>query len=534
MSEGSTLSMKSQEEGVIRTGAPRHDSEKPDAVRFDVRNMLRPTPVLQPVLPDSKALLAGHLHDVVSSLADYTEVRQIERSTTVARKSTYQTSPHVNYAELHAYHSILARFTLDINYCLSLLVRKDDSAEKRAEIKDEATQFAAHLLICCLDVILELLTGARDEPTAPQGARYLLMILATPWLLRPLNPLATEYSSWHDAQQGNNKQDICGRYEEEARLLLSQQSPGTRTPSSLRDRILALCIGRIANLPETVQKVFPRWFANMPVNAYVEITRAVQEANTKAIRNIPVQTEAKTEQVKQLHDRRFLSEMIGAANIEHFSEDNENLPWYSKKKTAWKLRTSCHTLQLLVVANDIRNDATARYSAQSGQTRASDDTYKPFPIDYFYTPLLDPEAGRLDISLDFELWDARKGKFTMCQYPFLLTLGTKARILEYDNERRKKDAVRQEWHASKGMSADPYFHLLVRREHIIDDSFKAIRQAVGSMSNVTSKKLRVHFDGEEAVDAGGPQKEWFLILTQKLFSEKLGVSPPLDTNLIEV
>jgi len=129
----------------------------------------------------------------------------------------------------------------------------------------------------------------------------------------------------------------------------------------------------------------------------------------------------------------------------------------------------------------------------------------------------------LDLSLDFELWDSKKNKFTMCQYPFLLTLGTKVRILEYDNERRKKDAVRQEWHASKGMSADPYFHLTVRREHIIEDSFKAIRQAVGSMSNVTSKKLRVHFDGEEAVDAGGPQKEWFLVLTQKLFSPELGL-----------
>jgi E3 ubiquitin-protein ligase HECTD2 len=405
---------------------------------------------------------------------------------------------------------------------LSLLVRKEDDAVKQAEIKDEALQFSASLLVCCLDVIFDMLTGAREDPIAPQGARYLLLLLATPWIHRPLTPLSTEYSRWHDTQQGQNKHDLCGRYEEEARILLLQQSSGKKTPSSLRDRILALCIGRIANLPETIQQVFPRWFANMPVNAYVEITRSIQEANTKTIRNIPLLPEAKTDQVKQLHDRRFLSQMIGAANIDHFSEDNENLPRYSKKKGAWKLRTSCHTLQLLIVANDIRNDATARHSAQSGQTRATDDTYQPFPIDYFYTPLLDPEAGRFDLQLDFELWDARRGKFTICQYPFLLTLGTKARILEYDNERRKKDAVRQEWHASKGMSADPYFHLPVRRENIIDDSFKAIRQAVGSMSNVTSKKLRVHFDGEEAVDAGGPQKEWFLVLTQKLFSEKLG------------
>jgi E3 ubiquitin-protein ligase HECTD2 len=44
---------------------------------------------------------------------------------------------------------------------------------------------------------------------------------------------------------------------------------------------------------------------------------------------------------------------------------------------------------------------------------------------------------------------------------------------------------------------------------------------------VTSKKLRVHFEGEEGVDAGGPQKEWFLILTQELFNPDLGM-PPRD------
>jgi E3 ubiquitin-protein ligase HECTD2 len=413
---------------------------------------------------------------------------------------------------------------MDVTYCLSLVTRNDDTVDKLAQFKDEVAQFTAQLLVCCLDTISELLTFARVTPSAPQGARYLLLILTTPWFHRSLTPLAAAYSRWHDGQVSSGKQDALGRFDEEAKLLLLQQSPGRKTSSSVRDRVMSLCLGRVANLPETVQQVFPRWCANMPVNMYVELTRAVQEANTKAIRSIPEQEQQTNDKVKKLHDRRFLTEMIGAANIDHFSEDAENLPLYTKKKSAWKVRTSCHTFQLLVVANDIRTDTAARYNAHTGQGRLTDDTYQPFSVDYFYTPLLDPEAGRLDISLDFELWDSKKNKFTICQYPFLLTLGTKARILEYDNERRKKDAVRQEWHASKGMSAEPYFHLTVRRENIIEDSFKAVRQAVGSMSNVTSKKLRVHFEGEEAVDAGGVQKEWFLLLTQKLFSPELSSS----------
>jgi len=158
LSEGSNISLKSHENCEGRMGVQRNDSAKPSALRFDVHDTFRPTPTLQPVIPDSKALLAGHLHDVVSSIvADYSEARQIERSTT-ARKSTYQTSPHVNYAELHAYHSILARFTLDVKYCLILVTREEDSSEKREAFKDEVITFAAQVLVCCLDVMFELLS----------------------------------------------------------------------------------------------------------------------------------------------------------------------------------------------------------------------------------------------------------------------------------------------------------------------------------------------------------------------------------------
>jgi E3 ubiquitin-protein ligase HECTD2 len=519
LSEGSNLSVKIHEQSAARPSIVHHESDRSIIRKFDDGKPLPSVPVLRPLLPDSKSLLAGHLHDVVSSLADYDEACPIERSTTVARKSTYQTSPHVNYAELHAYHSVLHRYTLDIDYCLTLVARSEDSPDQRAAARNEVVHFAANLLASCLEVMFDLLAAARDEPTAPQGARYLLFVLATPWLLRPMTPLASEFRRWHDEQHAQGYHELFGRFGEEVLMLFLDQPPGKKSSSSLRDRIISLSLGRISNLPDTMQSVFARWFANMPVNIYMEIMRTVQEFNLAQIRQIPQQQRPNTEETKQLHDRRFLSDILGAANFEQFSNDSETLPWYSRRKSAWKLRASCQTLQLLVVANDIRSDTAARYS----QTHPSDDTYRPFSVDHFYTPLLDPEAGRLDVALDFELWDSRRGKFTLCQYPFLLTLGTKVRILEYDNERRKKDAVRQEWHASKGMSADPYFHLPVRRNHVIGDSFRLIRQAVGSFSGVTSKKLRVHFEGEEAVDAGGPRKEWFLILTQELFNPELGM-----------
>ncbi|KIV99513.1 uncharacterized protein PV09_08819 [Verruconis gallopava] len=523
MSEGSNISLKTNENGAVGPVLSKDDSEKGAPTKTRMGKPLPPIPSLVPDFPDSKTLLAGHIHDIVSSLVEFGNQRPFERSTTVAQKSTYQTSPHINYPELHAYHSILSRYTLDVDYCLTLVVQEGDNPDKRCSIKTEVVRFIGNLLSACFDVLFDVLTAAREEPKAPQGARYLLIILSTPWLLRPLTPLATIYRRWHDEQAARYRHEPVGRLEDEARLLLLDHPQDQKSVTSLRDRIIGLCLGRIANLSDTVQHVFARWFANMPVNIYVEITKTVQDFNLKQIKSIPVEQHSRTEETRQLHDRRFLSEMLGTTNIENFDNDFEALPWYSKKKSAWKLRTSCQVLQLLVVANDIKTDTASRYNSAHGKTRPSEDMYKPFPVDYFYTPLLDAEAGRLDVALDFELWDSRRGNFTMCQYPFLMTLGTKVRALEYDNERRKKDAVRQEWHASKGMSADPYFHLTVRRDYIIEDSFKVIRQAVGSMSKVTSKKLRVHFEGEEAVDAGGPQKEWFLILTEKLFDPELGL-----------
>jgi ubiquitin-protein ligase E3 A len=36
------------------------------------------------------------------------------------------------------------------------------------------------------------------------------------------------------------------------------------------------------------------------------------------------------------------------------------------------------------------------------------------------------------------------------------------------------------------------------------------------------KQLRVHFVGEEAVDEGGVQKEFFQLLVREMFDEKYG------------
>lgn len=413
-------------------------------------------------------------------------------------------------------HQVLVRYTLDVDYCARLALGNESDTSMSTDLRSETMLFTANVLACWLSVMYEALTAPREDPASPQSARYLFLCLASPLLIRSMEPLMSEYRSRRAPERLLN----ISRLDAEARLVLSDPSQLRRGDTSIRDRVLALLLGRIANLPDPIQQAFAKWFSIMPADIFVGIVKAIHEFAAIQIRNIPVQNQDRREQAKRDHERRFL-EMLGASQVEHPDTASENLPWYSKRKSAWKLRSSCQALQLLVVANNIRIDLATRNSHASDKQRP---VYQPFPVDFFYTPLLDPEAGRFDVAQDFDLWDSRRAKFTLCQYPFLLTLGTKVKILEYDNNRRKKEAVRAEWHGSRGMSADPYFHLPVRRDHIIDDSFKLIREARGSFSGQMSKKLKVHFEGEEGVDAGGPQKEWFLVLTQELFNPDLGSS----------
>ena len=54
----------------------------------------------------------------------------------------------------------------------------------------------------------------------------------------------------------------------------------------------------------------------------------------------------------------------------------------------------------------------------------------------------------------------------------------------------------------------------IRRSHVFVD---ALRQFSKKSFDV-EKMLRVHFVGEEAVDAGGPRRELFHLLTREIFT----------------
>uniref|UniRef100_A0AAQ4S6Y2 HECT and RLD domain containing E3 ubiquitin protein ligase 3 n=1 Tax=Gasterosteus aculeatus aculeatus TaxID=481459 RepID=A0AAQ4S6Y2_GASAC len=80
------------------------------------------------------------------------------------------------------------------------------------------------------------------------------------------------------------------------------------------------------------------------------------------------------------------------------------------------------------------------------------------------------------------------------------------------------------------LARNPYLVLHVRRNHLVSDTLRELTM----YSDVDLKKpLKVIFDGEEAVDAGGVTKEFFLLLLKELMDPVYGMFTHYkDSNLL--
>uniref|UniRef100_A0A8C1TXY4 HECT and RLD domain containing E3 ubiquitin protein ligase 4 n=1 Tax=Cyprinus carpio TaxID=7962 RepID=A0A8C1TXY4_CYPCA len=148
--------------------------------------------------------------------------------------------------------------------------------------------------------------------------------------------------------------------------------------------------------------------------------------------------------------------------------------------------------------------------------------------DKFYIHELDE---LIDIRNDYVTWFQQQmfSVVTMCKYPFVFDAQAKTALLQTDAVIQMQMAVdqaqRQNLHslfASGGgvESVNPCLILIVRRENVVGDSMEVLRKS----KNVHYKKpLKVIFVGEEAVDAGGVRKEFFLLIMKELLDPKYGM-----------
>uniref|UniRef100_A0A4W4FWY4 HECT domain-containing protein n=1 Tax=Electrophorus electricus TaxID=8005 RepID=A0A4W4FWY4_ELEEL len=151
----------------------------------------------------------------------------------------------------------------------------------------------------------------------------------------------------------------------------------------------------------------------------------------------------------------------------------------------------------------------------------------------FYIPDI---TSLVDIQEDYLKWFLSKAEIvivfqssvTLCAYPFILNAQAKTTMLQTDAELQMQMAVSgANLHnvfmlltLEPLLVQNPYLVLHVRRDHLVSD---ALRELTIYNDVDLKKPLKVIFDGEEAVDAGGVTKEFFLLLLKELMDPVYGM-----------
>eukprot|EP01083_Nonionella_stella_P143395 445624_1 len=154
------------------------------------------------------------------------------------------------------------------------------------------------------------------------------------------------------------------------------------------------------------------------------------------------------------------------------------------------------------------------------------------PFDSFYNDAINEE---FPLKTDFRNFLKSKTDlhiFSFCRYPFLLDPAIKARVLQVDAMFQMGQEYHQASIRSVFTSESPYFHLIVRRDNLVHDALVQLHRhtlrdndgddASDRFSSL-KKPLRVKFHGEEGVDEGGVQKEFFQLIIRQLYQAEYGM-----------
>lgn len=150
------------------------------------------------------------------------------------------------------------------------------------------------------------------------------------------------------------------------------------------------------------------------------------------------------------------------------------------------------------------------------------------PYDTFH---LNDLSDYVDVRIDYITWltDSSPSRFFLCNYPFIFDAQAKTQLLETDQRIQMQSAMS---HAAQQALFSLFFNqgsvalinqflvLNVTREHIVHDALREL----STVSSVDLKKpLKVKFYGEEAEDAGGVRKEFFMLLLREILDPKFGM-----------
>ncbi|KAM5442831.1 putative E3 ubiquitin-protein ligase [Microsporum ferrugineum] len=384
----------------------------------------------------------------------------------------------------------------------------------------------------------KLLQRPKRPLVSPDDTRFLLILLENPLLYSsnsvPRTPSRTSPSMGgnhdHPRSQGLSTSPYSSSSPEKGRL---HPPPGIEELSNLRYSILKRLFGLISNLSNECHRSLVVWFSRLLsshfqrlveiVNGFVtfrlgkcnkrQLTRAEHGVNLG--RYVPTFSAPGTVTPAQLHTAlqdNPAKSPTGESKLVSYADD-------------WQIRAAARVMALLFKANGLRNGRKPEPGSSSKDgslsSNLNDNRLNKLAISCFYNARLD----YADLILDFEAWESRIGKFSFCQYSFLLSIWAKIQIMEHDARRQMEAKAREAFFDTilgrRGVSQ--YLVLKVRRDCLVEDSLQSVSAVIGSGEEDIKKGLRIEFAGEEGIDAGGLRKEWFLLLVREVFDPLHGL-----------
>ncbi|XP_053673272.1 probable E3 ubiquitin-protein ligase HERC4 [Anopheles nili] len=139
----------------------------------------------------------------------------------------------------------------------------------------------------------------------------------------------------------------------------------------------------------------------------------------------------------------------------------------------------------------------------------------------------------LDIRHDYVRWtaDTKGVTFSLCNYPFIFNAAAKMLLLQTDQAMQMYQAM----HSAATVNLmsmfcahnpnSQFIVLNVTRDNIVQDT---IRELSLYAASDLKKPIKIKFCGEEAEDAGGVRKEFFMLLLRDILDPKYGMFKAFD------
>ncbi|KAI1324123.1 HECT-domain-containing protein [Xylariaceae sp. FL0255] len=380
---------------------------------------------------------------------------------------------------------------------------EDSLAQELEAIILEAQEHLQRVLLKCTEMLLKRPGKPMSEP---QDVRFLLLLLANP----VLHATWRSFTGFHQSGKSKERTTLGGGAE--------------KSPVGRHSNIIKRILGLLANSSEICHVHLVTWLSRLPehllrqnkdlVGNFVTY-RLIRQNDSKVEPNIDV-TDGLIPQMSNLRSGNTPAALH--ATLQGFkSPRKQKLPVDPKRAPYtddWQLKAAARVMALIVAANKytrVRQEDNFEVRRHATLFSTSD----------FYNTLVD----MLDLQLDYELWESKRGRFTFCQYPFFLSIWAKIQILEFDAKRQMGEKARQAYFDSILSHRNLKQHLTftIRRDCLVEDSLQKVSEVVGSGSEDIKKALRIQFQDEEGVDGGGLRKEWFLLLVREVFNPDHGL-----------